>query len=480
MIPLPATANTTVAVLGLGRSGLQAAKALQASGAEVWAWDDQTEARARAEAEGVPLTDLYRADWSVPDSLVLSPGIPHRLPQPHPLAARAREAGCEIVCDVELLGRAQPQARFVGVTGTNGKSTTTALIGHVLAYAGQPAQVGGNLGPPVLDFEPAGPDGLYVLELSSYQLERTDSIAFEVAVWLNISPDHLDRHGDLDGYVGAKQRIFTHQTGRQSAVVGVDDARSRRVHDVLADGGGPAAVAVSGQQPVAGGVGVAADGTLVDDLDGAAAQVCDLTRMTSLPGRHNWQNAAAAYAACRRLGLDAGTIAAALHSFPGLPHRQEPVATVDGVAFVNDSKATNADAAARALACYATVYWIAGGRAKAGGLAGTEAQFDRIRCAYLIGEAADAFARELAGRLETVVATDLETAVRTAFADAKAAGAGAEAPVVLLSPACASFDQYADFAERGDAFKAVVAELEGARGAMQNAHLSGPQAGGAA
>jgi UDP-N-acetylmuramoylalanine--D-glutamate ligase len=428
----------------------------------------------------VSLTDLTQVDWTVPDSLVLSPGIPHRLPEPHPVAARAREAGCEIVCDVELLGRAQPQARFVGITGTNGKSTTTALIGHVLKEAGRAPQVGGNLGRPALDFDPVGPDGLYVLELSSYQLERIDSIAFEVAVWLNISPDHLDRHGDLDGYVAAKQRIFTHQAARHSAVVGIDDAPSRRVHDALADGGGPTVVGVSGVRPVDGGVGVRDDGMLVDDLHGGAAPVADLARIGSLPGRHNWQNAAAAYAACRRLGLESETVVQALADFPGLPHRQEPVATVDGVAFVNDSKATNADAAARALACYSTIYWIAGGRAKAGGLAGTEAQFGRIRRAYLIGEAADAFAEELAGRLETVVAHDLDSAVRRAVADARAEAEAAEGPVVLLSPACASFDQYADFAARGDAFKAVVAGLEGARGAMTDAHLSGPRPGGAA
>jgi UDP-N-acetylmuramoylalanine--D-glutamate ligase len=476
MIPLPYMAGFPVAVLGLGRSGLQAAKALQKSGADVWAWDDSEPARARAQAEGVPLTNLYEIDWREPVSLVLSPGIPDRLPEPHPLAAKARGAGCEIVSDIELLGRAVPDASYVGITGTNGKSTTTALIGHVLNTSGKDAQVGGNLGPSVLDFAPVEPGGYYVLEMSSYQLERTAAITFDVAVWLNISPDHLDRHGDMAGYIAAKKNIFRRQTSPRAAVIGVDDDPSRAVFETLRASGSQALIPISGGRAVQGGVGVA-HGTVIDDTDGQQAPVVDLTRMASLPGAHNWQNAAAAYAACRHIGVQPHVIAACFRSFPGLPHRQEPAATIDGVAFVNDSKATNADAAARALACYRTIYWIAGGRAKQGGLSGTESVWARVRRAYLIGEAANDFAKALQGRVDAQVCGTLDTAVERAFADARAdALPGA---VVLLSPACASFDQFDSFEARGERFKHLIEQLPGTREEIGRQHLS-PDAGGAA
>ncbi|MBK1666817.1 UDP-N-acetylmuramoyl-L-alanine--D-glutamate ligase [Rhodovibrio sodomensis] len=476
MIPLPYIAGSRVAVLGLGRSGLQAAKALQQAGAEVWAWDDQEHARARAEAEGVTLNNLYEIDWRQPACLVLSPGIPDRLPKPHPLAAEARAAGCEIVSDIELLGRAMPDARYIGITGTNGKSTTTALIGHVLNASGADAQVGGNLGPSVLDFAPVQAGGVYVLEMSSYQLERTGAITFDVAVWLNISADHLDRHGDMAGYVAAKQHIFDRQTRACAAVVGVDDAHSQEVYGRLKAAGSQDLIPISGTRAVSGGVGVQ-DGTLLDDIDGAQAPVLDLAQMPSLPGQHNWQNAAAAYAACRHLGVPPHAIAAGFQSFPGLPHRQEPAATIDGVAFVNDSKATNADAAARALACYRAIYWIAGGRAKQGGLAGTEAYWPQVRRAYLVGEAANAFAKSLHGEANAQLCGTLDTAVQRAFADARADGE--PGAVVLLSPACASFDQFDSFEARGDHFKALVGQLPGTRAQIGRRHLSA-EAGGAA
>mgnify|MGYP006273548069 FL=1 len=476
MIHLPYMAGFPVAVLGLGRSGLQAAKALQKSDAEVWAWDDNEAARARAQEEGVSLKNLYDIDWREPVSLVLSPGIPDGLPAPHPLVAKAREAGCEIVSDIELLGRAVPDASYVGITGTNGKSTTTALIGHVLNTSGKDAQVGGNLGPSVLDFAPVEPGGYYVLEMSSYQLERTASITFDVAVWLNISADHLDRHGDMAGYVAAKKNIFRRQTRPRAAVVGVDDDHSRQVFDDLNAVGSQALFPISGTRAVAGGIGVQ-DGTLIDDTDGQQAAVMDLAKMASLPGPHNWQNAAAAYAACRHIGVQPHVIAACFQSFPGLPHRQEPAATIDGVAFVNDSKATNADAAVRALACYRTIYWIAGGRAKQGGLAGTQDYWPRVRRAYLIGEAANEFAQALQGQVTAESCGTLQTAVERAFADAKADGA--RGAVVLLSPACASFDQFDSFEARGDRFKELVGQLSGTRDEIGRQHLSS-DAGGAA
>jgi UDP-N-acetylmuramoylalanine--D-glutamate ligase len=312
--------------------------------------------------------------------------------------------------------------------------------------------------------------------MSSYQLERTASITFDVAVWLNISPDHLDRHGDMDGYVAAKTNIFRRQSKPRAAVIGVDDERSRAVCEELRTKGAQVAIPISGQGAVEGGVG-ADQGTLVDDTDGQRAPAVDLTVMPSLPGRHNWQNAAAAYAACRHIGVDPAVIAACFRSFPGLPHRQEPVATIDGIAFVNDSKATNAEAAARALASYRTIYWIAGGRAKEGGLTGTEGDLDRVRRAYLIGEAADAFAAQLGEAVAHTPCGDLATAVERAFADAKADGQ--PGAVVLLSPACASFDQFKSFEDRGDRFRQLVDALPGARGEIAPEHLS-PEAGGAA
>lgn len=460
MIPLPFMAGFPVAVLGLGRSGLAAARALQRSEAEVWAWDDSEDRRAAAAAEDVPLVDLYNVDWREPVSLVLSPGIPHRHPAPHPVAAKALEAGCEIISDIELLGRAVPDASYIGITGTNGKSTTTALIGHILNLSGRDAQVGGNLGPPVMAFTPVEAGQPYVLEMSSYALERTFSITFDLAVLLNISPDHLDRHGGLDGYVAAKKLIFRRQTEPRSAIVGVDDEISREIHDHLRTGGAQVVVPISGRQAVPGGVYVR-DGVLIDDLDNQAVPALDLREVPTLPGQHNWQNAAAAYAACRRFGVDAPVIAACLRSFPGLPHRQERVARIDGVTFVNDSKATNADAAARALVSYADIYWIAGGRAKDGGLTGTEPYLDRVRHAFLIGEASEDFAAFLDGKTPTTVSGDLGTAVRQAAEQAKADGISDA--VVLLSPACASFDQFADFEARGEAFRQAVAELPGTR-----------------
>jgi UDP-N-acetylmuramoylalanine--D-glutamate ligase len=452
MIDLSVMAGKTIAVLGLARSGRAAALALLAGGAEVLAWDDNAKTRAAAAADGIPLVDLATIDWTRPTSLILSPGIPHSFPAPHPVAVRAKDAGCEIIGDIELLARARRDATYVGITGTNGKSTTTALIGHILAIAGKRVAVGGNLGVPVLTFEALGRDGVYVLEMSSYQLELAPSARFDVAVLLNVSPDHLDRHGGMDGYVAAKKNIFGRQTRDQIAVLGDDDATTRAVADGLQ---GPTVRRISGDHAVARGV--YADGTtLVDDLDGQRAAVLDLARVATLPGTHNAQNAAAAYAAARALGLDAPTIVTAIMSFPGLAHRQERVGEIEGVAFVNDSKATNADAAARALGCYPAIYWIAGGVPKAGGIAELTGYFARIRHAYLIGEAAAAFAETLGAVPHTIVG-DLESAVQAAFRDAKAAHE--PGAVVLLSPACASFDQYPNFEARGDHFRRLVDAL---------------------
>ena len=433
MIDTTPFAGATVAVLGLGRSGRATAAALRRSGAEVWAWDDGTEARKAAGDAGVPLRDLHACDWSRPAALVLSPGIPHTHPAPHPVAAAARAAGCEIIGDIEILARAGHDATFVGVTGTNGKSTTTTLIGHILEAAGRTVEVGGNLGTPVLAFEPLGGDGTYVLEMSSYQLELTHSLVFDVAVLLNLSPDHLDRHGGMEGYAAAKERIFAGQKASHTAVVGTDDDHGRALLDDLRR-----------THP----------GTVVPI---ASADGAGLPDVATLPGAHNRQNAAAASAVARAFGIDSEIIADGIRTYPGLAHRQEQIATLDGVSYVNDSKATNPDAAARALACYDAVYWIAGGLPKEGGLKALEPHFLRVRHAFLIGEAADSFARELEGRVAFTKSGDLANAVGQARTHARKEGL--ENPVVLLSPACASFDQFSDFEARGDAFRHLVEAL---------------------
>lgn len=455
MIELPFMEGCTVAVLGLGKSGRSAARALLASGAEVWAWDDNEDARARAAEADIPLVDLMQADWSQPISLILSPGIPLHHPAPHPVVAKAEAAGVEVVGDIEMLGRVQPDAHYIGVTGTNGKSTTTALIGHVLNMARRIVYTGGNLGTPALEFDPVGREGFYVLEMSSYQLELTLSITFEVAVLLNVSPDHLDRHGGLEGYVAAKKQIFHRQTSTRTAVVGVDDELSRQVFEELSARGEQRVIPVSGREPVAGGV--YADGDfLVDDSEGGQVPVLPLGELVHLPGEHNWQNAAAAFAACRAAGIEPAVIMACLRSFAGLPHRQELVAEIDGVRFVNDSKATNVDAAARALSCYDRIYWIVGGRSKEGGLEGLQSWYPRIVKAFLIGEAAEDFAGTLEGQVQTERSGTLEAAVKAAAEAAR----GDKGAVVLLAPACASFDQFANFEERGDAFRALVKSLQ--------------------
>ena len=437
------------AVMGLGRNGLPAARALMAMGAEVVAWDDKAEAR--AEANDLLLRDLRSEDFAF-DALVLSPGIPHQAPKAHPVAERARAWGVPILSDAELLYRAVRQAgsraRFVGITGTNGKSTTTALTAHILTTAGRPAVAGGNLGTAALALELLPDDGCYVLEMSSYMLERLATLRFDAAAMLNLSPDHLDRHGDMVGYMAAKQAVFDRQTAGDLAVVGVDDADSRMLANRLR--AKPArVVTVSGE----GAADVWCDQGMLRDAEGV---ILPMVEAPSLPGSHNAQNAAAAFAITHALGVARADIARGLRSFSALPHRQKLVATIDGIAFVNDSKATNADAAARALGCYDKLVWILGGLAKAGGIEPLVPFFPRVARAVLIGRDAPALAETLtAHRVGYDMAETLDAAVPMAFAAARAAGAS----VVLLSPACASFDQFTGFEARGDRFAALVAEI---------------------
>jgi UDP-N-acetylmuramoylalanine--D-glutamate ligase len=453
MIPLHRLPDRPYAILGLGRSGRSAANALLAAGRTVWAWDDAPAARDAAATDGVPIVDL--AARQLPDSaaLVLSPGIPHTFPAPHPIVARAKAAGVEIIGDMELLFRAHTGGRFVGITGTNGKSTTTALIGHILAVAGEDHRVGGNLGTPVLDFEPGDTTTIFVLEMSSYQLELTPSLVFNVAVLLNISPDHLGRHGGMDGYIAAKRRIFGGAAPGAVAVVGVDDPHCRDICTELLLAGAHRVLVVSGGRRVGGGV-YAEDGLLCDAIEGAGKPMIELVEARALPGAHNAQNAAAAYAATRALGIGRDVIADSILDFPGLPHRQERIAVIHCVTYVNDSKATNGVAAARALASYHTVYWIAGGRPKEDGLAAVEPWLGRVRHAFLIGEAEAAFADALHGKVPVTRCGTLARAVEAARAQAEAERE--RGAVVVLSPACASFDQFPNFEARGQAFRALV------------------------
>ena len=447
----------SVGVFGLARSGLATVRAAAAGGAAaVWVWDDREGARRDAETLGGKPAQPQDWRWGELDSLVLSPGVPLTHPAPHPVVLQAQAAGVEVICDVELLWRqAEGQARFVAITGTNGKSTTTALIGHVLAAGGMTVSVGGNIGRAALDLEEPGGGRVYVLEMSSYQLDLTKRFRPDVAVWLNLTADHLDRHGDMAGYARAKKRIFANMGEGDTALVGIDEPEMKEVAAELGASGRTVLRTVSvGAHPEASLYVEPGSGALSEDGE-AVASFADLP---TLRGAHNWQNAAMAWGAARALGVARNTIVEAMASFPGLAHRMELVGRRGSVLFVNDSKATNADAAAKALATFEPIYWIAGGQAKAGGIESLAEFFPRIAKAYLIGAAADQFASTLAGQTPQVIAGDLATAMRLAAHDA--ALDRRPEPAVVLSPACASFDQFADFEARGEAFRAAFHALK--------------------
>ncbi|CAN0379430.1 unnamed protein product, partial [Discosporangium mesarthrocarpum] len=389
--------------------------------------------------------------------LVLSPGIPLTHPAPHPVVICANNANRPVIGDIELLAENSGAAMLIGITGTNGKSTTSALLHHVLQASGVAVQIGGNFGPPVLGLTPPEKGDTVVLELSSYQLDLTQTATFDIAVLLNITPDHLDRHGDMAGYVAAKKRIFRTSAGteRQIAVIGIDDAYGRAAMDELAADSAWQVIPVSVEHAVDDGVSV--KGGELRDADG---NTCAIGHIDTLRGRHNWQNAATTWAVARARGLTPSQIAAAFETYPGLPHRLEAVGEIDGIRYINDSKATNGEAAARALSSFANVYWIAGGVAKEDGLVPTEPYLDHVRHAFLVGESAEAFAAALRGKVPVTMSGDLATAVHDAARCAAAEDReGREPPVVLLSPACASFDQYGNFALRGDHFRDLVASL---------------------
>ncbi len=454
----------TVAVFGLGSSGIASARSLLAGGATVAAWDDGEAGRSAAAREGVPLVDLAKADWSQFSALVLAPGVPLTHPEPHWTVRKAQDSAVEIIGDIEIFARERaahaPDAPFIGITGTNGKSTTTALIAHILRHAGRDVQLGGNIGRAVLTLDDPAPERFHVIELSSFQIDLTPTLKPTVGVMLNVTPDHLDRHGTIENYAAVKERLVD---GAEVAAVGLDDEfglamLQRRVQKAPA-------IAFSAEKSIAPGYSLLDDTIICSNREALAVKLASLGGIATLRGRHNAQNALAAVAAVRECLNWIGQSSeldwqGALSSFPGLPHRMEEIGRIGNVLFVNDSKATNADSTEKALLSFPRdVFWIVGGKPKAGGISALEKYFGGVAKAYLIGESSEDFAQTLDGKVTFERSGTLDTAIAAAARDAKAS-AGAE-PVVLLSPACASYDQFRNFEVRGDAFRKLVEALPG-------------------
>jgi len=459
MTPIESLRGRRVALFGLGGSGLSSLRALQAGGAEVAAWDDDEGARARALAAGFASVDLTAADWRDFAALALAPGVPLTHPKPHWTVERARAAGVEIVGDVELFARERAararRAPLVAITGTNGKSTTTALIAHILSEAGREVAMGGNIGVPILDLPPPDDARVHVVECSSFQIDLAPSLAPSVGALINITPDHLDRHGTLENYAAIKERLVARAA---TALIGLDDAPCRAIAERLraseARSGAPRVVAISVAPSPLADLWVEAPFLIARE---SSARLADLRLAPALRGAHNAQNAAFAFAAARALGLGADQIARGLATFAGLAHRMETVGRLGRVLFVNDSKATNADAAEKALLSFSDVHWIVGGKPKEGGIEPLRPLFPRVAKAYLIGAASEDFARTLGSEVAFERCGALENALAAAARDA--ARNAAPEPVVLLSPACASYDQFANFEARGDRFRDLVAAL---------------------
>lgn len=466
MIPVQGVQGQKIAVLGLGRSGLATARALKAGGAEPLLWDDSAEARAKAEAEGFACTDLMRnGAFDGVAALITSPGIPHLYPQPNKVIARALALGVPVDNDIGLFFRSfattawdnfEVAPKVVCVTGSNGKSTTTALIHHILTVAGRPTQMAGNIGRGALDIDPPQDGEVVVLELSSYQTELARALTPDVAVFTNLSPDHLDRHHGMGGYFAAKRRLFA-EGGPDRCIIGVDELEGQFLAGQLAQGREDDRVIriSSGQKLDDFGWSVfARKGFLAEWRRGKQVASIDLREIPGLPGAHNHQNACAAYAATRALGIAPRVIEGALHSFAGLPHRSQLVGERGGVRFINDSKATNVDSAAKALQAFPRIRWIVGGMGKDGGIAALQPFLGSVVKAYLIGFSARDFALQIGDTPHEICET-MDRAVARAAAEAE------PGEVVLLAPAAASFDQYPNFEKRGEDFTAKVRALIG-------------------
>jgi len=463
MIPVTSFAGKTVAVFGLGGSGLASCHALKAGGAEVIAGDDSADNVAKAAQSGFITADLRTVSWANFAALILTPGAPLTHPSPHWSVLMARQAGVEVIGDIELFCRERrrhaPDAPFVAITGTNGKSTTTALIAHLTRVAGYDTQMGGNIGTAILSLEPPRMGRVHVIEMSSYQIDLTPSLDPSTGILLNISEDHIDRHGTLEHYAAVKERLAAGVQPQGTAIVGVDDGFCRDIADRI-DRAGKRVVRISVKNPLPDGIYVEHE-TIVRASGGARSEIARLGGIGSLRGRHNAQNAACAAACALSMGVSIETLQNGLRSFPGLAHRMEQVGRRGNVLFVNDSKGTNADAAAHALSSFSDIFWIAGGKPKAGGITSLAEYFPRIRKAYLIGEAAQEFSGTLGEHVAHEISQTLDVAVASAARDAEASGL-ADA-VVLLSPACASFDQYRNFEIRGAAFRDLVTALPGVK-----------------
>jgi UDP-N-acetylmuramoylalanine--D-glutamate ligase len=461
MISITTFAGKKLALFGLGASGLASASALLAGGADVVAFDDSAETIEKAKAAGIPVADLRHIDWSKISALVLTPGVPLTHPAPHWTVGLARNAAKEVIGDIELFCRERrntaPDAPFIAITGTNGKSTTSALVAHLLSVANYDVQLGGNIGTAILSLMPPAPGRVHVIECSSFQIDLAPSLDPSIGILLNVTEDHLDRHGTLADYAAIKERLVAGVQRDGTAIVGVDDNWCQAVADRIGRAG-KRVERISVRRPLSDGLYVEGD-QIMRAAGGTARAIVQIGGIGSLRGLHNAQNAACATAAGLALGLSPEAIQKGLVSFPGLAHRMEQVARKGPVLFVNDSKATNADAAARALASFTDIFWVAGGKAKSGGITSLAGYFPRIAKAYLVGEAAGEFAGTLQGKVPFVVAGTIERAVELAARDAE--GSGLKEPVVLLSPACASYDQYRNFELRGAAFRDAVLKLEG-------------------
>jgi UDP-N-acetylmuramoylalanine--D-glutamate ligase len=459
MIAVHTFKDKHVALFGLGGSGLATAHALIAGGAILHAWDDDEAGCEKAAQQGISINDLNKADWGQISALVLAPGVPLTHPEPHWVVKKAKKAKVEIIGDLELFARERaslmPNSPFIAITGTNGKSTTTALVAHLLKVAGKDVQMGGNIGVPVLQLEPPSEERIHILEISTFQIDLAPSLKPSVGILLNLTPDHIDRHGDFANYASIKERLIQNS---DMAVIGSDDEHCRTIAMRRQEKNLPM-VAISASQRLEQGI-FAGDTALMLARGDRVLKIADIGGIGPLRGQHNAQNVAAAIAAVSLQGVDAATIQAGLNSFPGLEHRMEEIGNLGRTLFINDSKATNADSTDKALSAFQSgIFWIVGGKAKDGGIESLAPHFSRVEKAYLIGDATDDFARTLKGKIPFERSQTLDMALEHAAIDA--VGSDASQPVVLLSPACASYDQFANFEVRGKRFRELCQGLPG-------------------